>query len=196
LTASNLSWISLPRTLGPVRGFISIKKKQRPRWRTFARKITSPIRPVSICYVYTLTLSHNYPHPRSDALKLDLYELVYFVRPDNKEGGGVGTETEIKRFKDKARCMKTFRGHNQLRRRCLLTREIYSQVEVNDLGVTTTDIWRVRSCRPRLRRDQIVRGLLTLPGVSLNLARQLTKRIPRTEYPASIESVLCEKLLS
>ena len=131
---------------------------------------------------------HTCPHPRSDDQKLDLYELVYFVRPQ-KAGTRNDAEAVLKRFKDKSRCMKIFRAHNKVRRRCLLTRSIYGEAEVNDLGVTTTDVWRVRSCRPKFRRDQIVRGLANLSGVTSKLSLQLAKRIPRTEYPASIESV-------
>lgn len=177
----------LPRSLGSVRGFISTKKPLRSSSQNSAKKITFLLRPVSVCYACTLTLSHTYPHSCSDAQKLDLYELVYFVRPQ-APGANNDTEAVVKRFKDKTRCMKIFRTHNKVSRRCLLTRAIYGEVEVDDLGVTTTDVWRVRSCRPKLRRDQIVRGLSNLPGVSLQLALKLAKRIPRTAYPASIEA--------
>ena len=76
-----------------------------------------------------------------------------------------------------------------MRRRCLLSRAIYGEVTIKDLGVTTTEAWKVRSCRPKLRREQVVRGLSKIPDVSVELGRRLANLIPRYEYPASIESI-------
>ena len=72
------------------------------------------------------------------------------------------------RFKDEATCLSTFKTYIKYRKRCLLTQTIYKEVEVSDLGVDDTKVWKVRSCLPRLRRDQIAKGLYlsNLPGVS------------------------------
>ena len=63
------------------------------------------------------------------------------------------------------------------------------QAETTDLGITMADSWNVKSCHPRLRRDQIANGLSKLPGMSAATGRKLAKLILASEYPASIEAV-------
>ena len=130
----------------------------------------------------------NHISVKTKAGKIDLYELVYFSRPTEDNGNSEPEGAVVKRFKDEEKCLRIFRLYNKVRRRCLVTRAIYDEVEINDLGVTDGDLWRVRSCRPRLRRDQIARGLSKL-GVSAGNGIRLAKLIPRSLYPASIEVV-------
>ena len=111
--------------------------------------------------------------------------MVYFIRPKDPANKGLPcyalliitihlhlliylTDHARKelRFKDEATCLSTFKTYIKYRKRCLLTQAIYKEVEVSDLGVDDTKVWKVRSCLPRLRRDQIAKGLSNLPGVS------------------------------
>ena len=87
--------------------------------------------------------------------------------------------------------MKAFKKHNA-KRNCLLTQAIYAKAEVKDLGIEEESVWKVRQCRPRLRRDQIASGLETLTGGQTKHARSLAARIPAAVYQmgASIEDVI------
>lgn len=95
----------------------------------------------------------------------------------------------IARFKDGETCLSILKRYVQGRKRCLLTRAIYLQAEVSNLCINDYDTWRVTSCRPKFRRDQIAKGLSTLDGVDDKTGRVLARRIPAREYPAQIEAV-------
>ena len=120
--------------------------------------------------------------------KLDVYEMVYFRRPKDPDAENEEGE-DVVRFKDEAKCLKTFRTYNNVRRRCLLSRAIYGEAKIKDLGITTTEAWKVRSCHPKFEREQVARGLSKIPGVTAEAGRILANLIPRSEYPASIEII-------
>ena len=73
--------------------------------------------------------------------------------------------------------------------RCLLSRAVYGEAESGDLGISNNNAWKVRACRPKLRRDQVVKGMLKLPGIENQTAIQLAARIPGREYPAGIDAI-------
>lgn len=87
--------------------------------------------------------------------------------------------------------MKAFKKHNA-KRNCLLTQAIYAKTEIKDLGIVETTKWKVRQCRPRLRRDQIASGLEKITGGQAKAARLLAAQIPASVYRdgASIEDVI------
>ena len=143
---------------------------------------------------------------------MDLYELVYFRRPTDPANDADDSHgaAEI-RFKDAAACLTTFRIYIKLRIRCLITRCVYAQAKTSDLSVKKTTDWNVRSCKPRLRREQVgivdidtttsaphhhhhhrqvASGLSTLDGVSDTLGRTLASHIPSDLLPATIETVI------
>ena len=155
------------------------------------------------------THRHQYLIPQCRSSKLDVYYLVYFCRPKCPDDAG-NTPTvllcnycnlkfytltdktrdeTILRFKDKETCLKIFKRYVKARIRCLITRVIYSMAEVDDLCITDCDLWKVRCCRPRLRRDQIAKGLCKLYGVDDKTGRDLARRIPSEAYPADIHAV-------
>ena len=81
----------------------------------------------------------------------------------------------------------------------MITRAVYSQVEVSNLHLNNSTCWNVAKCRPKFRRDQVAKGLATISDVDAKAARQLAMRIPAAKYPACIEDVrkyCCENIYS
>ena len=130
---------------------------------------------------------YTFAGPRNPATQVTTTTTVTATTTNNNNN--TGDTPAIKRFKNDAKCLVSFRKYTKLRRRCQLTRAVYMQAETADLRIDLTDSWSVKSCHPRFRRDQIAIGLSKLPGINAEAGRHLAKLIPATEYPASIATV-------
>ena len=131
---------------------------------------------INIAYACMCVLTHALRHPNK-------YHLYAYLYSDETSGD------QVLRFKDGEACLSILKKFVQGRKRCLLTRAIYLQAEVSNLCINDYDTWRVTSCRPKFRRDQIAKGLATLDGVDEKAGRRLAYRIPAREYPAPIKAI-------